>query len=334
MRPWAVLIIAVVIVGYAVTVVNRKVVVVEKELAVVSDAVSTPISVIRYQNDPEEVKLLFVGDIMLGRYVEKLSKDNSDYAFMNVGTLLASSDATIANLEGPIPEVHRPTPSGSTRFSFANDVASTLLRNRIGIVSLANNHTYDQGQAGYDATTKTLDKAGVLYFGHPTRISTDDVFRVTIKNKQFVFIGLHAIDESTFSISKAIHMVKSIATNPDDIKIAYVHAGTEYELHSNAFQQRLYRGLIDAGVDIVIGAHPHVVQEVEEYKGKPIFYSLGNFIFDQYFSSDVQKGLAVQFTFNETGTQYEVIPLQSIRSQPYVLKGAKKEAFLTELSLR
>ena len=287
------------------------------------------------QTATDTVRLLFVGDIMLGRYVETLSRKDKNYPFSNVSSLLSSSDAVIANLEGPIPDQHKQTPSGSVRFSFTADAAEILAQNRINIVTLANNHAFDQGEAGLSSTRSALGAAGILYFGHPTKISDRDVIRVTIKNKNFVFIGIHATDEKTFSIPQAVSAVKKMAIYPDDIVIAFVHAGTEYELHSSQFQRDLYHSLIDeAGVDAVIGAHPHVVQEVEEYQGKPIFYSLGNFVFDQYFSDDVQKGLAVQFTYHNDDFSYELIPLQSSRSQPYVLSGAKKEVFLKDLANR
>lgn len=85
---------------------------------------------------------------------------------------------------------------------------------------------------------------------------------------------------------------------------------------------------------MIIGHHPHVVQEIEEYNGKYIFYSLGNFIFDQYFSKDTQEGLLVQVTLEDEKLSYTLLPVKSVRSQPMLMEGEEKQAFLDALAKR
>jgi poly-gamma-glutamate synthesis protein (capsule biosynthesis protein) len=92
--------------------------------------------------------------------------------------------------------------------------------------------------------------------------------------------------------------------------------------------------LIDAKVDLVIAHHPHVVQEIEQYKNKLIFYSLGNFIFDQYFSKDVEESLAVRMTLSNDDAQFELIPIKGNHSQPIPMNEAEKQVFLKTLSAR
>jgi poly-gamma-glutamate synthesis protein (capsule biosynthesis protein) len=113
-------------------------------------------------------------------------------------------------------------------------------------------------------------------------------------------------------------------------QIAYIHWGKEYDSVHSKEQEVLAHFLIDNGVDAVIGHHPHVVQDIEVYKGKPIFYSLGNFIFDQYFSDEVQEGLAVRVDTSKDILRYTLIPFESksIKSQPKLLSLLDKDTYL------
>ena len=106
------------------------------------------------------------------------------------------------------------------------------------------------------------------------------------------------------------------------------HWGEEYSAQFNRLQQELAHGFIDAGADAVIGHHPHVAQGMEVYKNKPIFYSLGNFVFDQYFSAETQTGLAVEFIFNGQGLDYKLHPFASKNSQIRLLDAKEKDDFL------
>ena len=116
-----------------------------------------------------------------------------------------------------------------------------------------------------------------------------------------------------------------------DLVIVNVHWGTEYEHQFNKIQQETAHNLIDAGADIIIGHHPHVVQGIEIYQGKPIFYSLGNFIFDQYFSSDTRAGLAVGINITDGKSEFYLFPLKSKLSQVELTEGAEKEKFFSDL---
>jgi poly-gamma-glutamate synthesis protein (capsule biosynthesis protein) len=100
-----------------------------------------------------------------------------------------------------------------------------------------------------------------------------------------------------------------------DILVVNIHWGEEYKADPNNRQKEMAHLLIDAGVDVIIGHHPHVVQTVETYKNKPIFYSLGNFIFDQYFSPETQKGLAVEIIFTSKDIEYKTHFFHSNLSQ-------------------
>lgn len=97
------------------------------------------------------------------------------------------------------------------------------------------------------------------------------------------------------------------------------HWGEEYSTKPNELQKKLAHSFIDAGADMVIGAHPHVVQTNEIYKGKHIYYSLGNYIFDQWFRPEVKKGLGVEVSFSKKGKEGEVVKEVSILGTRQVL---------------
>jgi poly-gamma-glutamate synthesis protein (capsule biosynthesis protein) len=94
-----------------------------------------------------------------------------------------------------------------------------------------------------------------------------------------------------------------------------MHWGTEYQHVNGRLQAEMAHKLIDAGADVIIGHHPHVIQGIEVYQGKPIFYSLGNFVFDQYFSEDTQRGLAIGLVLDKDGIEASIFPLRSSASQ-------------------
>jgi len=277
--------------------------------------------------------VLFVGDIMLGRHVEVLMKEHgSEYPFEGVSGFLGDHHMVVANLEGPIPAQHLPTPSGKMNFNFDASIVPLLAKHNIKIVSLANNHTYDGGRAGYDQTATSLADGGVKPFGHPFSTGNAYVLRKIIHGKNFTFIGFNATNPN-FDAEAALELIRQ-ERKVDEFLVVASHAGEEYKLISNDFQKVFYRACIEAGADVVIGHHPHVVQEVELYKNKIIFYSLGNFIFDQYFSKDVERGLTVKLSLTDSKVSYELIPIKGNKSQPQKMGGAERTEFLKNLANR
>jgi poly-gamma-glutamate synthesis protein (capsule biosynthesis protein) len=278
--------------------------------------------------------VIAVGDIMLGRKVETFMTQQGDsYPFADISEFLKSADAVVGNLEGPIVKNHIHTPDFGFQFAFDPKVVPLLKSHNIQIVSLANNHSYDYGPDGYQQSRAFIRNGGIDTFGHYYESGSNYAIRKTIGGKKFIFIGYN-LTNPQFNQEQALTYVKGIKKEEGEIMIAFNHGGTEYSTTSGSLQQKFYRNLIDSGVDIVIGAHPHVTQEIEIYNGKPIFYSLGNFIFDQYFSKDVEQGLALRFHFNENKTSVELIPIQSYQSQPALMNDEKKKVFLEAVANR
>ncbi len=269
------------------------------------------------------IKMLFLGDIMMGRYVRTLMEKskNLDYPFLeaqkNSTFLQGYFDRVIANLEGPIVPVPNRAQTG-TNFGFAPDTAEIIKRNGIDLVSIANNHTLDQGQKGYESTKKYLNEAELPFFGHPILPTEADTYRETIDNKTFAFVGFHDATRR-LDDNGARTLLQKIDSQVDYL-IVFVHWGPEYQKNPSARQQQLAHLFIDNGADLVIGHHPHIPQTRETYNGVAIIYSLGNFIFDQYWSDMTQHGLTVEAVFstnpNDKTIQIFEHPVDLPKSQP------------------
>ncbi|MFH1713281.1 MAG: CapA family protein, partial [Candidatus Jacksonbacteria bacterium] len=132
---------------------------------------------------------------------------------------------------------------------------------------------------------------------------------------------------SQFDVESAQEVIRQLAAETDLI-IVNIHWGAEYEHQFNQTQQSIAHKLIDAGADIIIGHHPHVAQGMEIYQNKPIFYSLGNFVFDQYFSPDTQEGLALGVNITDDERHFFLFPIQSHLSQVELMTGKTKQEFL------
>jgi poly-gamma-glutamate synthesis protein (capsule biosynthesis protein) len=275
---------------------------------------------------------------MLGRFVETLANRHGDnYPFVYLPEIRQQADLMVGNLEGPITENHRQTPDFSTSFSFPQKVAKVLADVGFEALSLANNHTFDRGEASFEYTKAQLQANGIAEFGHPLDPSLGSVFVQDLSDldKRLVVIGLHAATVE-LDVVKAVDLIKSQNLVPErDLIVVYPHWGPEYVDRGTDRQRAMAEAFIDAGADLIIGHHPHVIQNVETYKNKPIIYSLGNFVFDQYFSVATQQGLAVRLKMATDGYELELMPLEIIKSQPQLFKDqGKSDYLLLELAKR
>lgn len=254
---------------------------------------------------PKTAKIMFAGDLMFDRGIRYYADKNggNDFIFEKITDLLKQNDLNIANLEGPITNNKSKSAGskiGSTNnyyFTFDPSVAKTLFEQNIKIVSLGNNHILNFGANGLAQTKKYLDEQKVSYFGspdYPKSISTEiNGIKITFINyNEFANLDLAINQKSTL---EEIQKAKGFS----DIIIVYCHWGVEYAKTSTKAQEILAHQFIDEGADLVVGSHPHVTQTTETYKEKKIYYSLGNFIFDQYFDENVRNGMGVIVTIDQ-----------------------------------
>ncbi|HBC45031.1 MAG: SH3 type 3 domain protein [Candidatus Collierbacteria bacterium GW2011_GWB1_45_35] len=267
--------------------------------SVISEGVLEQPSVIRDLKSENSVfTLLFGGDVMLGRSVNTRIIKYADFSwpFRKITSLFSEADLTMVNLESPFQTGCKPTDKGMI---FCADPRSVegLTTAGIDIVNLANNHINNQGQEGIDETINILNKNNIAYVG--ARRDSSVVFN--IKNTKIAFLGFTDIASGSKDVSTAspdsIKSQISEAKKSADLVITTFHWGNEYSQRS-LHQVELAHLAINSGADVVIGHHPHWVQETEEYKGKPIYYSLGNLVFDQMWSEETRKGLVVSLIFS------------------------------------
>lgn len=245
-----------------------------------------------------EVALLFTGDMMFDRSVRVAMREKGDdHVFSCMKEALLNADLVIGNLEGPITSFDS-TSVGSVvgspenfSFTFPTSTATLLYRHNIRLVNLGNNHILNKGDAGVTQTKEWLEKAGVQYFGDP---HTKNVAQLTLEGLPFSFVSWS--EWTGASEGEVISHIRSDA-KAGRIVIVYTHWGDEYVPATQRVKD-LARQFIDAGAHMVIGTHPHVVQEHEVYNGKHIYYSLGNTIFDQYWEEQVREGLLVRAVFD------------------------------------
>ena len=268
---------------------------------------------------------------MLGRFVETLASQKGDTAFPFKETKdFLKGNTTIANLEGPIPSVHEQTPINGFTFSFPSYTPKVLKSSGISAVTLANNHMFDHGVEAYEETKVALDKGGVAHFGGYTPTQSD-YFETKIGDKQAIIYGITMI-ATGWDEAQAIEVTKELRkAHPDAYLIAFLHWGDEYKTQ-NIYQRAFAHVLIDNGVDAIIGSHPHVVQGIELYNKKPIIYSLGNFVFDQYWSKETQDGIMIKIEDMKTSYRYELIPIVENRSVPHIATSTDRERILSSMS--
>lgn len=276
--------------------------------------------------------ILLVGDIMLDRKVEGLMKKNSVfYPFAKIHPFLKGADIVFGNLEGPIVKKPREFPKGVLRFAFSADTIKGLSFANFNLLSLANNHLLDMGKGGLKETRELLGRNGIGWVGDP--VSADPQFSFSQGNITFLaFHQTFVFGSSEEEIIKTVKLTRR--SNPKNFIIVSIHWGDEYKLKSSPSQKRLAHKIINAGGDLIIGHHPHVVQDIELYRGKIIFYSLGNFIFDQYFSKDTQQGLAAGLEIYPQKHIYRLFPIESELSQPFLMKQKDSKGFLKKLAQR
>lgn len=282
----------------------------------------------------DAVTMLAVGDMMFDRSVRELIEEHgNEYVFEHIrgseDRFFRGVDVITGNLEGAISPHMGPVKS--IDFGFDDSVAALLAKFNFDVVSLSNNHALDQGRIGFENTKAALDKAGVAYSGDQVRDDTEPWVR-EVRGKRIAMFAYN-ITDNDFD-EEAAHAKISAARAASDIVIIQIHWGAEYLTRPQQWKQALGRELIDWGADVVIGGHPHVMQGMEVYKGRPIFWSLGNFIFDQYWSEETQRALAVGFIFRDAGVTAYLYPIVSEASQPRLAVGEGDRAQLEEFVRR
>lgn len=244
------------------------------------------------------VQIGLVGDLGLGRTMTTISrrKNNFNWIFSGVSKFIKNNDFTYANLESPL--VDNCQISDPYTMVFCGDPRFlTSLKDNKFILGLANNHIFNYGQSGFNQTADYLSQKQI-----PFVYSTFSDFKLEIKQINDINFGFISFDLTDPKVNKNRNQIIDLVKNNNyqvDWLIVGLHWGREYQLKADPWQTTFAHQLIDAGADIIAGSHPHVFQNYETYQDRPIYYSLGNFIFDQNWSRPTSNSNIVTLTLSK-----------------------------------
>lgn len=262
----------------------------------------TPISKNRTSKEKniEKVEIILTGDVMLGRSVmaKSLEVGDNSYPFRKVGDVLREADLVFINLENPIIS-DCPISSEGFIFCASPEMIEGLVFGGVDIVNLANNHSKNYGEEGLQETVAILKNKNIDFTGF------DELLIREVRGVRFGFVGF---DFTTRAPKEEDYDFIDFSTTQVDVLIVAVHWGVEYTQYPTNSQRDWAKMIVNSGAEVIVGHGPHWVQEMEYIEGptspdglrgvkKPVYYSLGNFIFDQMWSEETKKGLAVRLTF-------------------------------------
>lgn len=271
------------------------------------------------------LSLLNFGDTMLGREVERKIIKNGDSPFEKIrgveGNFLKGVDFISVNLEGPITET-TVCQKKAYSFKFLPKTAKLLFENKINIANLANNHSFDCGRKGLNDTKENLDYFDISHFGGNELSDSYTIEKVG--NKKIAFVGI----DDTFrkiNINDFYNLAEDLKKE-NDYLVVNIHWGYEYNKLPSKRQTEIAHKLIDSGTDVIIGHHPHIIQPMEVYKNKAIFYSLGNFVFDQI-PKETNEGFGVGIILGDIVNKFYIFPYEIINHQPTLFSYQEAEKF-------
>nr|WP_306304739.1 CapA family protein [Paenibacillus pini] len=295
----------------------------------------------------KKVLIQFAGDMIFsGKVEDQLEKNGYSYPFDKLGNLFQKDDLTLANLETPV--TTRGVGAKNKQFVFKSSPLALDALHAAGmdVVNLANNHILDQGIEGLLDTISYLDSSGIKYVGAgKNKKSAYEPEYVNRNGITIAVLGFTRVSPETswfagssnpgvaqlYEPSQALKSVAE-ARKKADLVIVMTHWGIERSLKPNDNQQMLAHSLVDAGADLIIGGHPHVLQGMEQYKGKWIAYSTGNFIFTKSSTPATWKTAVFQARCStKTGCGLKMIPYKAELGQPVPMQQQEGQQLLREM---
>lgn len=294
------------------------------------------------------VVITAVGDIMLaGRAAPTLKAKGYDYAFAGTVAELRKGDILVGNLEAPLAVGGQEFVEKKFRFKTRPQAADALKRVGFSVLTLANNHMMDYGAEGLAETLANLDRVGISHSGAGATLPEarrETVVTVKGKNVAFLaysltypeeFFATSARPGTALGLDSRVREDVSRVRPAVDYVVVSFHWGAEGKGMPKPYQRRAARTAIDAGADLIIGHHPHVLQGVEQYRGKSILYSLGNFAFGSM-SRTSDRSIIARITLDGATQKVEIVPLNvlnsEVRFRPTVLGGVRGEEVIRRLN--
>ncbi len=284
------------------------------------------------KNRKKDTTLLFAGDVYFSDYVLAGYRQLGIQGILSKDLLKEMKQADIAMVNNEFPYSTCGTQAPDKQFTFRIDPSyvSILLESGVDLVTLANNHVLDYGKDALADTFQTLDDADITYVGAGnslkraakliTKKANGHTFGFLAASRVFPDVSWN-VENAQPGVLSAYDPARLLAAVQDarkkcDFLCVYVHWGIERNTAPEPYQQSMAHALIDAGADAVIGAHPHVLQGVEFYNGKPIFYSLGNFIFYQ----NIERTAVARLTFTaDQKADWQLLPAKASNACTFLL---------------
>ncbi|MBS4198473.1 CapA family protein [Bacillus sp. FJAT-49732] len=286
---------------------------------------------IKVSNDKNTIfTATMAGDVMMGRNVEYVTnRYGQDYLFRYVKPYLESSDYVVSNFEHPVVLQDGYTKAEKyIHLKTSKESVETLKNLNFSAVTIANNHLKDYGKRGLVDTLNTFKEVGLDAVG--AGLDLEDSKKISYQTKNNVKVALLGFTDSFTKGARALELRSGVlAADPEiflplineakmnaDLVIVNVHWGQEYDNEAHPRQKEIAKAMVDAGADIIVGHHPHVLSSVEVYKNSVIFYSLGNFVFDQGWTRTRDSAI-VQYKLHSNGkAKIEVTPLRIREATP------------------
>jgi poly-gamma-glutamate synthesis protein (capsule biosynthesis protein) len=296
----------------------------------------------------DEIVINAVGDVMLaGRWATAIRKNSYESSFSAVAAELKTGDVSIANLESPIARGGNEYIDKKFRFRAEPEIAGALKSSGINLVTLANNHSMDFGGAALAETMTHLGSAGIAWVG--AGVNLDEARKMalyTIRGKKIAFLGYSLTQPIEFfagrnrpgttpGFEKIFIEDINRARQQADYVIVSFHWGTEGKSAVQPYQRVAAHRAIDAGADVIIGHHPHVLRGIERYKTGIVLYSLGNFTFASK-SKSADASVIVRLRLNDATREAELLPVDILHRrvgfQPQRVSGKKADQIIERLN--
>lgn len=296
----------------------------------------------------EEIVINAVGDILLaGKWAPLLRLKGYGHPFDGIRKELVTGDITLANLESPIAEGGQEYSGKKFRFRADPQVAQAIRAAGINLVTLANNHSMDFGGEALVETVRHLRENGIGWIGAGENLSAARKMALyTIKGKKVAFLGYSLTQPVEFfagqdrpgtapGYEKLVTADIASARMQADYVIVSFHWGKEATGSVQPYQRRAAHKAIEAGADVIIGHHPHLLQGIERYRNGIIFYSLGNFAFASS-SATAEVSAMIRLRLNDGRREAEILPLdvlyRRVGFQPRLLAGVRGDTVIKKLN--
>ena len=282
----------------------------------------------------EEGTILFTGDILFDRGVRQvISRQGADALFTRgIDSLFRTAQVVVGNLECPATRINAPV---QKRYIFRAEPEwlQVLRRHGVSHLNLCNNHSIDQGREGLMDTKRNVERAGMVAVGagrtmqeaaqpvllctQPRRVWLLTSLRLSLENYAYLKDKPCVSQESMEELLARVHLLKK--EDPSCVVVVSLHWGGEHTLEPVPLQRMEARRLIRAGADALICHHTHTLQTIEDYQGRKIYYSIGNFIFDQHRPINT-RACVVKVTVTKNSMKTETIPIEIKGCRPYVAR--------------